>query len=103
MGPAVAGSDGVVNTVGHYVEQKGATFEAIHGQGAMHVARASATTGVRRLVHISGIGADLGSESPYVRARAIGEPKIKPFRSAGTWARVAAPRRRAGSAMAACV
>ena len=53
--------------------EKGATFEAIHGQGAMHVARASATTGVRRLVHISGIGADPGSESPYVRARAIGE------------------------------
>ena len=73
VGPAVAGSDAVVNTVGHYVEQKGATFEAIHGQGAMHVARASATTGVRRLVHISGIGADPGSESPYVRARAIGE------------------------------
>ncbi len=73
MGPAVDGSDAVVNTVGHYVEQKGATFEAIHGQGAMHVARASATTGVRRLVHISGIGADPGSESPYVRARAIGE------------------------------
>ena len=73
VGPAVGGSDAVVNTVGHYVERKGATFEAIHGQGAMHVARASASSGVRRLVHISGIGADPGSESPYVRARAIGE------------------------------
>ena len=39
----------------------------------MYVARASAIAGVRRLVHISGIGADPGSESPYVRARAIGE------------------------------
>ncbi len=73
VGPAVDGSDAVVNTVGHYVERKRATFEAIHGQGAMHVARASAIAGVRRLVHISGIGADPGSESPYVRARAIGE------------------------------
>jgi uncharacterized protein YbjT (DUF2867 family) len=77
VGPAVDGSDAVVNTVGHYVERGRATFEAIHGQGARHVARASAMAGVRRLVHVSGIGADPGSESPYVRARAIGERLVK--------------------------
>ena len=77
VGPAVAGSDAVVNTVGHYVERGRATFEAIHGQGAMHVARASAMAGVRRLVHISGIGADPKSESQYVRARAIGERLVE--------------------------
>ena len=83
VGPAVAGSDAVVNTVGHYVERGRATFEAIHGQGAMHVARASAMAGVRRLVHISGIGADPGSQSPYVRARAIGERLVtEAFREA---------------------
>jgi uncharacterized protein YbjT (DUF2867 family) len=75
--PAVAGAEAVVNTVGHYVERGKATFEAIHGQGAMHVARASARAGVRRLVHLSGIGADPVSESPYVRARAIGERLVK--------------------------
>jgi uncharacterized protein YbjT (DUF2867 family) len=42
VGPAVKGAKAVVNTVGHYVERGRATFEAIHGQGAMHVARASA-------------------------------------------------------------
>jgi nucleoside-diphosphate-sugar epimerase len=47
--PAVAGADAVVNTVGHYVERGPATFEAIHGRGAMHVARAAAKAGVRRL------------------------------------------------------
>jgi uncharacterized protein YbjT (DUF2867 family) len=77
VGPAVAGSDAVVNTVGHYVERGRATFEAIHGQGAMHVAHASAMAGVRRLVHISGIGADPQSSSPYVRARAIGERLVR--------------------------
>jgi NADH dehydrogenase len=77
VGPALAGSDAVVNTVGHYVERGRATFEAIHGQGAMHVARASAMAGVRRLVHISGIGADPGSASPYVRARATGERLVR--------------------------
>ena len=77
VGPAVEGSDAVVNTVGHYVERGGASFEAIHGQGAMQVARAAARAGVRRLVHISGIGADPGSESSYVRARATGERLVR--------------------------
>jgi NADH dehydrogenase len=73
VAPAVDGADAVINTVGHYVERGKSTFEAIHGQGAMHVAHASAIAGVQRLVHISGLGADLASGSPYVRARAMGE------------------------------
>jgi uncharacterized protein YbjT (DUF2867 family) len=77
VGPAVAGADAVVNTVGHYVERGRATFEAIHGQGAAHVARAAAAAGIGRLVHISGIGADPNSESPYVRARAVGERLVR--------------------------
>jgi NADH dehydrogenase len=77
VGPAVNDAEAVVNTVGHYVERGKATFEAIHGQGAMHVARASATAGVRRLVHISGIGAEPASASPYVRARGIGERLVR--------------------------
>lgn len=76
VGPAVDGSDAVVNTVGHYVERGRATFEAIHGQGARHVARASAMAGVRRLVHISGLGTDPKSDSPYARARGIGEQLV---------------------------
>ena len=77
VAPAVEGADAVINTVGHYVEHGKATFEAIHGHGAMHVARASAVAGVRRLVHISGLGAGPGSESPYVRARATGERLVR--------------------------
>jgi NAD(P)H-binding len=73
VAPAVAGADAVVNTVGHYVERGRASFEAIHGQGARHVAAAAARAGIARLVHISGIGADPRSDSAYVRARGIGE------------------------------
>lgn len=77
VGPAVADAQAVVNTVGHYVERRGATFAAIHGQGAMHVARAAAAAGARRLIHISGIGADPASASPYVRARGLGERLVR--------------------------
>jgi uncharacterized protein YbjT (DUF2867 family) len=77
VAPAVAGADAVVNTVGHYVERGDASFEAIHGQGARHVAEAAAAAGARGLVHISGIGADPASDSPYVRARATGERLVR--------------------------
>jgi uncharacterized protein YbjT (DUF2867 family) len=74
---ALAGSDAAVNAVGHYAERGRATFEAIHGAGAQHLARAAAEAGVGRLVHISGIGADPNSRSRYVRARALGERLVK--------------------------
>ena len=74
---AVEGSASVVNTVGHYVEKSGATFDKVHGQGALHVARQAKQAGAARLVHISGVGADPGSPSPYVRARGIGETLVK--------------------------
>jgi NADH dehydrogenase len=77
VAPVLAGAGAVVNTVGHYVERGDASFEAIHGQGARHVAQAAATGGVQRLVHISGIGTDPGSASPYVRARAVGERLVR--------------------------
>ncbi len=74
---AVNKSTWVINTVGHYVEKSGATFDAIHGQGAHNVARQAGNAGVVRLIHISGVGADPESESPYVRARGIGEDLVK--------------------------
>jgi NADH dehydrogenase len=77
VAPAVEGADAVVNTVGHYVERGGASFEAIHGEGARNVAAAAQAAGVERLVHISGIGADPASPSAYVRARAEGERLVR--------------------------
>ena len=74
---AVEGAASIINTVGHYVEKRGATFDAIHGRGAQHVARQAKAAGAARLVHISGLGADPGSGSPYVRARGIGENLVR--------------------------
>src|SRR5918994_1311942 len=76
VGAAVDGSEAVINMVGHYLERSKATFEATRGHGAMHVAQAAATAGVQRLVHISGLGTDPKSDSPYARARGIGEQLV---------------------------
>ena len=74
---AVKNSTSVINTVGHYVEKGSSTFDAVHGQGALHVARQARQAAVERLIHISGLGADPTSDSPYVRARGIGEVLVK--------------------------
>ncbi len=74
---AVKKSTWVINTVGHYVEKGTTTFDAVHGRGALHVARQAADAGVGRLIHISGLGADPRSDSPYIRARGIGEDLVK--------------------------
>ena len=74
---AVRDSDAVVNAVGLYVEQGEATFQAVHVDGAQEVARAAREAGIPRLVHLSGIGADVNSESSYVRSRALGELAVR--------------------------
>jgi NADH dehydrogenase len=66
----------VVNAVALYVEKGDATFQTVHADGAERLAKLASEAGVPRLIHISGIGADLLSESRYVRARAEGEARV---------------------------
>ncbi|MBR0672221.1 complex I NDUFA9 subunit family protein [Neoroseomonas soli] len=74
---AVAGAEVVVNLVGILFERKRGDFVRIHAEGAGRVARLAAAAGVRRLVHISAIGADAGSESLYARTKGEGEAAVK--------------------------
>ena len=77
VGLALEGCDAAVNVVGLYVERGTDTFRTVHELGAMHVARQSARSGVKALVHMSGIGVDLNSQSSYVRSRARGELLVR--------------------------
>jgi NADH dehydrogenase len=74
---AVADAEGVVNAVSAYVEKGDVTYEAIHVRGALNVARACELQKVRRLILISGIGADPSSPSAYIRARGQGEQVVR--------------------------
>ncbi len=73
---AIGDAAGVVNAVGLYTERGDESFAAIHVDGAGRVAAAARVAGAR-LVHLSGIGADPGSPSKYVRARAHGEARVR--------------------------
>jgi NADH dehydrogenase len=74
---AVMGADAVVNAVSAYVEKSGVTFDSVHVDGAETLAREAASAGVGRLVHVSGIGADPESPSPYIGARGRGEAAVR--------------------------
>ena len=77
---AVSGAWAVVNAVSLYVEHEQRTFQSVHVEAARRVAMLARRAGVETLVHISGIGADARSVSPYIRSRGRGRSYSMPFR-----------------------
>lgn len=73
----VADAFGVVNAVSLYQECSTQTFHAVHVEAAAGLARHSHDSGIVRLVHVPGIGADATSSSPYIRSRGQGENAVR--------------------------
>src|SRR5262245_5872751 len=77
MRAAIFGTACVVNAVSLYVEHGAQTFRAVHVDAAARLARHAHAAGVAHLVHVSGIGADPISRSPYIRSRGEGENAVR--------------------------
>jgi uncharacterized protein YbjT (DUF2867 family) len=73
---AVMGSSAVINLTG-ILFQKGQTFADVQAEGADNIAQAATRAGVRALVHVSAIGADLESDSTYAATKAQGEQAVR--------------------------
>lgn len=73
---AIEGAQAVVNCVGILGQIGKQTFDAVQDEGAGRIARIAAAEGVERLVHVSAIGADAGSQSLYARSKAAGEAAV---------------------------
>src|SRR5246500_3057663 len=52
------------------------TFPSVHVEAAKRIAVLARQAGAETLVHISGIGANAGSASPYIRSRGEGEAVV---------------------------
>jgi uncharacterized protein YbjT (DUF2867 family) len=65
-----------VNAVSLYAESGPRTFHSVHVEAATRVARLAREVGVGRFIHVSGIGSDAGSASPYIRSRGRGEKAV---------------------------
>lgn len=76
----VHGMDVVINLVGvlHSAPGKpyGPSFDAAHVQLPARLARACAGAGVKRLLHVSALGASAQGSSAYLRSKAAGEQAI---------------------------
>ena len=72
-----AGCDAVINLVGILNERRGASFEAVHTELAAKVMASARTAGVRRVLHMSALGADLHAPSRYLRSKAAAEARLR--------------------------
>jgi uncharacterized protein YbjT (DUF2867 family) len=73
---AVEGAEVVVNAVGILAPSGQQAFKSIHVDGARAIAKAAREAGVKRLIHISAIGANAKSTSEYARTKAEGEQAV---------------------------
>src|SRR5689334_2115039 len=73
LGRLIGGSTDLVNLIGILAERRRGEFDAIQGHLPGAIAAAGKAAGVRRLVHMSAIGADPASASRYARSKAAGE------------------------------
>ena len=69
---ALIGADMAVNLVGSFDN-----MDAVQRVGAANVAQAAADAGLAALVHISAIGADVGSDAVYGRSKGAGEAAVR--------------------------
>ena len=74
---AVNGAQAVVNLVGVLSESGRQSFQGLHTQGAVNVAKAAAAANVQSLVHISAVGANSTSASRYAQTKIAGEVAVK--------------------------
>jgi uncharacterized protein YbjT (DUF2867 family) len=74
---AIADTYGAVNAVSLYLERGQETFHSVHVESAQRVATQAQLKGVKRLIHVSGIGADPRSQSLYIRKRGEGELAVR--------------------------
>ncbi len=81
---AMRGADRVINLVGILYESGPQKFNRVQAEGAAAIARAASATGVRKLVHVSAIGADAASPSSYARSKAAGEAAVREHFPAAT-------------------
>lgn len=72
----VAGCDAVVNLVA-ILHGRAADFERTHVALPKALARACASTGVRRVLHVSALGVAADAPSHYLRSKAAGEAALR--------------------------
>lgn len=77
LSAAFAGRDAVIHLVGIIHEKGPQTFDRMHREAVENVVAAMQGSGVRRLLHMSAVGAAEDSPSEYGRTKAAGERAVR--------------------------
>jgi uncharacterized protein YbjT (DUF2867 family) len=77
LASALQGRDAVVHLVGIIHEQGAQTFDRMHREAVGNLVTAMQPTDVRRLLHVSAVGAAEDSPSEYGRTKAAGERAVR--------------------------
>jgi NADH dehydrogenase len=77
LGRALAGVSAVVNAAGILFERCDNTFQSVHVDGVRVLTEAMRAAGVRRLVHVSALGAKETSGARYHRSKWRGEGVVR--------------------------
>jgi uncharacterized protein YbjT (DUF2867 family) len=72
-----AGCHAVINLIGILNPHGRASFEAVHTELAAKVLASARTAGVRRVLHMSALGADPHAPSRYLRSKAAAEARLR--------------------------
>lgn len=79
----VAGADAVVSLVGILHENRKGDFARVHTELPRKIVDACREQGVRRLVHVSALGAAHDAPSEYLRSKAGGEQQVRVAQASG--------------------
>src|SRR5262245_55860579 len=74
---ALTGAEAAINLVGILYQTGSQRFDALHVEGAERIARAASAVGVKRLLHVSALGAALKESSRYARTATLGERRVR--------------------------
>jgi len=74
---ALDGCEAAVSAFGSLRQPPGATYHDVHVKGVQNLVAACRARRIRRVVHLSALGARAGSRSPYHRAKHSGEELLR--------------------------
>jgi len=77
LAAGLQGADAVVNLIGILHQGRGASFDAIHHQLPARLAKICKASGIKRLVQMSSLCADVHAPSEYLRSKAAGEAALQ--------------------------
>ncbi|HSI38176.1 MAG TPA: complex I NDUFA9 subunit family protein [Methylotenera sp.] len=76
LNTALRGTDAVVNLIGILHQSRRVSFNTMHHQLPAQLAKVCADLGIKRLVHMSSLGANKDAPSQYLRSKAAGEAAL---------------------------